>query len=72
MPDRVRYMFDSLESAAEGLETVLVDARKTKAKYQFAGISADQILKSGLILEGDIQKIDKKLHELDGSAKFVE
>lgn len=65
-------MFDSLESAAEGLETVLTDARKTKFSYSFAGISADQILKSGLILEGEVTEVAEKLQDLEGSAIFIE
>lgn len=69
---RVRCMFDSLEAAAEGLATVLLDARQTKFSYSFAGISADQILKSGLILEGDVSEVTEKLQDLEGSAIFVE
>ncbi len=69
---RVRCMFDSIESAAQGLVTVLEDARKTKYFYTFAGISADQILKSGLVIEGDVEEITEKLQDLDGSAIFVE
>lgn len=65
-------MFDSLESAAEGLETVLTDARMTKFSYSFAGISADQILKSGLILEGEVTEVTEKLQDLEGSAIFIE
>ena len=72
MPKRVRYMFDSLESAAAGLQTVLTDARKTKLFYSFAGVSADQILKSGLILEGDIEQVSSELDKLAGAAQFVE
>ncbi len=69
---RARFLFDSLQSAALGLETVLVDARATPKYYEFSGVSADQILKSGLILEGDIIEVSEKLKNLDGSAIFVE
>jgi hypothetical protein len=69
---RARFIFDSLESAAYGLETVLVDARETKSEYLFAGLSASQILKSGLILEGDITEIVEKLKIIDGALEFAE
>ena len=69
---RARFLFDSLQSAARGLETVLVDARVTPYYYEFSGASADQILKSGLILEGDIVEVSEKLNNLEGSAIFVE
>ena len=69
---RARFLFDSIESAAHGLETVLLDARKTKEFYFFSGTSADQILKSGLILEGEIESISTKLRNITGSDIFVE
>lgn len=69
---RARFLFDSLQSAAMGLETLLVDARETPKYYEFAGISAEQILKSGLILEGDILEVAEKLKNVEGSAIFVE
>jgi hypothetical protein len=65
-------MFDTLEAAADGLATVLTDARETDKYYTFAGISAEQILKSGLILEGDLEEVVDKLQNLEGSAIFVE
>jgi len=69
---RARFVFDSLESAAHGLETVLLDARETAKTYFFSGASADQILKSGLILEGDIASVSKKLNKITGSDIFME
>lgn len=69
---RVRFMFDNLKSAASGLEVVLTDARETEYFYTFAGISAEQILKSGLIVEGDIEEVADKLKNLEGSAIFEE
>lgn len=69
---RARFVFDSLESAAHGLETVLVDARETAKFYFFSGTSADQILKSGLILEGEIDSVTKKLNKIEGSDIFTE
>lgn len=69
---RARVLFDSLHSAATGLETVLTDARQSEVFYTFAGISAEQILKSGLILEGEIGVVSEKLKDLEGSAIFVE
>lgn len=69
---RCRFIFDSLEAAAQSLELVLLDARKSKKDYSFAGLSAGQILKSGLILEGDIVDVANKLKTVDGSVLFVE
>lgn len=69
---RCRFIFDSLKAAATGLEIVLVDARKTTKSYAFAGVSADQILKSGLILEGEIVEVVEKLKNIEGSLEFVE
>lgn len=69
---RVRFMFDTLKSAASGLEVVLTDARTTEHTYKFAGIGADQILKSGLIIEGEISEVTEKLKNLKGSAIFEE
>lgn len=69
---RCRFIFDSLESAALGLETLLLDARKTKKDYIFSGLSAEQLVKSGLILEGDIVDVAAKIKKLEGTVQFVE
>lgn len=69
---RTRFIFDTLESAAYGLETVLTDARMTDKLYGFSGVSASQILKSGLILEGDIKEVVNKIKNIDGSYAVVE
>lgn len=68
---RARFLFDTLEAAASGLELVLKDARETDKTYSIAGISADHILRSGLILEGDIMEVVSKVSKVNGSAKFV-
>ena len=64
-----RYYFDSLDAAAQGLIVVLQDARKTTAQYRFGGLSAAQILRSGLILEGDITAVSAQLDKVPGAAR---
>lgn len=66
MANEIIY-FDSYESAAAGLLTVLLDARKTKKKYSFGGLSATTVFNSGLHLDGDIEDVLVKVKNLPGS-----
>lgn len=61
-----RFYFDTLQAAAAGLLTVLLDARETEKFYRFGGLSAPSLLRSGLLLEGDIEEISAKLEDLTG------
>lgn len=63
----VRIFFDSLDVAVEALIVVLTDAREGDSTYRFGGLSAKQILDSGLLLQGDINKILGKLDKLPGT-----
>lgn len=68
----VRYLFDDLLSAAEALEIVLLDARSTTVKYRFGGLTASQVLQSGLLLEGELDVIQAKLDRVSGAISFTE
>lgn len=63
----LKVLFDSYVSAAEGLLTVLEDARSTTSVYTIHGLSIDQILKNGLILSGDVDDISSKVGLVVGS-----
>lgn len=67
-----RFYFESLETAALGLLTVLEDARVTTATYSFGSLSADQVLASGLILVGDIEEVVSKLDSISGALRYDE
>lgn len=62
--------FDSLASAAQALETVLLDARVTDKKYEFEGLSAQQIKNAGLTLRGDIKEVLNKIDKINGVVIF--
>lgn len=65
-----RFLFDSFLAAAEGLLTVLTDARSTEKEYSFSGLNAMQVRTSGLVLTGDIEDIVAKLEQIPGAASF--
>lgn len=65
-----RFYFDSLEAAAQALLTVILDARATDSEYSFGGLSANSLLTSGLILEGDIEEVAAKVEKVPGSSRW--
>lgn len=65
-----RIMFHSLESAVEGLLTVLEDARETIFEYSFGALSAEQVYSSGLVLIGEISEVAAKLEQIDGTLRY--
>lgn len=67
--ETARYLFDSLGSAADGLITVLKDARDSKLQYSFGGLSAQEILSSGLVLQGDLSEVAPKLDAIVGAMR---
>lgn len=67
-----RFFFDNTASAAEGLLLVLLDARETDSDYRFGGLSASQILVSGLHLEGEILNVASKLEGVSGAVRHDE
>lgn len=58
--------FDSQEAATMALLAILLDAKKTDKIYSFGPLSAEQILASGLRIEGDIAVILKMLEKIPG------
>lgn len=65
-----RFFFDSIGSAAEGLLTVLEDAREAdSSSYEFGFLSAQQVFTSGLVLTGRILSITTKLEDVAGAVR---
>ena len=68
-----RFFFDSVYSAAEGLMTVLTDARTDDSStYEFGFLSAQQVFQSGLLLTGRISKVAAKLEQVPGAVRHDE
>lgn len=65
-----RFYFDTLEAAAQALLTVVLDARSSEHEYRFGGLSANSLLTSGLILEGDIEEVAAKVEKVSGSSRW--
>lgn len=59
----VRFFFNDKVEAVEALLLILEDARKTTREYAFGSTSIHQILDSGLLLQGDIEDVEKLLLE---------
>ena len=72
MADRARFYFDSYQAAAGGILAVLLDARDTKSDYSFTGLTAQDVLTAGLLLEGDIEEVAAKVAALPGVLRQVE
>lgn len=67
-----RWLFDSLEAAAAGLIVVLQNARQTSSRYTIEGLSADEALKSGVVLSGEIEEVNRKLDTVPGAVRHDE
>lgn len=65
-----RFYFDGLDAAAQALLTVILHARDTEDEYRFGGLSAEAILTSGLILEGQIEEVASKVEKIAGSSRY--
>lgn len=65
-----RFFFDTLQAAAEGLLTVVLHARVSEDRYRFGGLSAAQVLASGLILEGEIDEVADQVEKVAGSTRY--
>jgi hypothetical protein len=68
----VRFYFDDLLAATTGLLTVLVDARTTHSSYSFGGLSPQEILVSGMLIQGDIETIAAELEKIPGVVRHNE
>jgi hypothetical protein len=62
-----RFYFDSIEAAAAGLLTVLLDARTTEHSYSITGLDATSVFTSGLILTGEIAEVVAKVEDIPGA-----
>lgn len=62
-----RVMFDSLDAAASGLLLTLAYARTCSEKFTFSPLDAQQILQTGLRLEGQTNKIRDILETVPGA-----
>jgi hypothetical protein len=67
-----RWIFDSLEAAASGLIVILEDARKTHSRYTIEGLSAEQALKSGVVLSGEIDAVNLAMSRVAGADRHDE
>lgn len=65
----VRFTFSSLLGAAQALLMVLEDARLTTKVYRFTGLTPDRVLKTGLLLEGDVGDITRRIEGIDGHTR---
>lgn len=61
------FRFDSLESAALGLTTVLQHARKTNDFYVFGPLSAPTVLSAGLTVTGQLDSLSSELDKIPGT-----
>jgi hypothetical protein len=68
----LRFFFDSVQSAAQALEIVLLDARSTPRNYRITGLSAQQILQSGILLAGELDEVAAKLKTVPGAVWYNE
>lgn len=66
-----RFTFSSLLGAAQALLMVLEDARSTTHPYRFTGLSPDRVLKAGLLLEGDVDDIVRRIEGIEGSTRHA-
>jgi len=65
----VRFTFDSLLGATQGLIAVLLDAATSEREYRFSGLSPAQIKHSGLLLEGDVADLLQSIEGIKGCTR---
>lgn len=66
----VTFFFDNLENSTKALLEILQDARITDSSYRFSGLTAQDILLSGVRLEGEIEDIAEKLEAIPGAVRY--
>lgn len=64
------FYFDSLEAATETFLTVLIEARVADSVFEFSGQSAEQLFRSGLRLEGEIETLVAKIDKIAGATRY--
>lgn len=67
MTDEAVVYFDSLEAASEGLLRVLTRARSTRENFEFGPIETDMIMRIGLTITGDVDKLLEDLLKVPGA-----
>lgn len=65
--ESVRVTVDSIQSAACVLGVVLQDARSSRKFYEFGPINAQEVLDSGLRLDGDVGDLLRVVLETPGA-----
>lgn len=70
--ETVRFYFDSLDAAADALVLLLEDARATRDKYEFGGLTAGEIFSNGLMIQGKIYRVAKILEQVPGALRHDE
>jgi hypothetical protein len=63
---QVTFYFDSIESATEALLLVFIEARLADSVFRFSGLTAEQLFRSGLRLDGDIETVARKIDQIAG------
>jgi len=67
-----RIMFDTLAAAATGLRATLKYARTCEETFTFGPLTAQQILASGLHLQGQTNKIRGMLEDVPGTTWYAD
>ena len=63
----VRVMFDSVESAADGLIAVMQYAKDTEDNFEFGPFILKELVASGMLLSGDTEGVVKALKKVSGA-----
>lgn len=62
-----RVMVDSVQAAAETLVVVLEYARKNKDDFEFGPLNAELVMRTGLYLDGNIDKVLDEVLDVSGA-----
>lgn len=60
-------MVDSVQAAAETLVVVLEYARKSRDNFEFGPLNADLVMRTGLYLDGNIDKVLDEVLDVSGA-----
>jgi len=67
----IRYLFDSVESAAAALGVVLTHARGSTDDYTFGSLSLSQLANSGMWLTGNTDGVAALLDKVPGAVRQI-
>lgn len=68
----VTFYFDSVAAATEALLLVFIEARLSDSVFRFSGLTAEQLFRSGLRLEGDVDTVASKIDSIEGTIRESE